>query len=101
MRRPSTIRWDGPEGFGVEINEDGVHLTKGGRPVLDPCDLTELLGVITDARSVWESTARLVPRPPSPKRRSGMRSDRRAVAELRDARRSLADQIEQIQERGF
>ncbi|MGO4935882.1 hypothetical protein ACTQ40_09925 [Collinsella sp. Sow4_D11] len=80
MRRPSTIRWDGPEGFGVEINEEGVHLTKGGHLVLDPCDLTELLGVIT----------LLIPD-----------RDWRAVAELRDARRSLADQIEQIQGRAF
>ena len=54
---PYRIEWKGPEGFGVILDEDGINLSKDGRPVLEQCDLNELLAVIEEARRVKDANA--------------------------------------------
>ena len=66
---PYRIEWKGPEGFGVILDEDGINLSKDGRPVLEQCDLNQLLAVIEEARRVKDANACPVPAPPTPEQR--------------------------------
>ena len=65
---PRHIEWQGPEGFTVLLDEDGVQLRapKGG---LEEADLNRLLDVIAEAKRARDAGGAPIPLPPSPEQR--------------------------------
>ena len=61
---PRHIEWQGPEGFTVILDEDGVHLRapKGG---LEESDLNRLLDVIAEAKRARDAQSAPIPLPPT------------------------------------
>ena len=61
---PRRIEWQGPEGFVVILDEDGVMLRapKGG---LEESDLNRLLDVIAEAKRARDAGSAPIPLPPS------------------------------------
>ena len=67
---PRRIEWQGPEGFTVLLDEDGVMLRtpKGGG--LEECDLNRLLDVIAEAKRVRDDRSSPIPTVPPRDQRS-------------------------------
>ena len=61
---PRRIEWQGPEGFTVILDEDGVMLRapKGG---LEEPDLNRLLTIIAEAKRARDAGCAPIPLPPS------------------------------------
>ena len=61
---PRRIEWQGPEGFTVLLDEDGVQLRapKGG---LEEPDLDRLLDVIAEAKRARDAQSAPIPLPPT------------------------------------
>lgn len=61
---PRFIEWQGPEGFTVRLDEDGVMLRapKGG---LEEPDLNRLLDIIAEAKRARDAQSSPTPRPPT------------------------------------
>lgn len=66
---PRRIEWQGPEGFSVVLDEDGVMLRapKGGG--LEEGDLDTLLDVIAEAKRARADGRSPIPMPPTPEQR--------------------------------
>ena len=66
---PRRIEWQGPEGFTVLLNEDGVMLRtpKGGG--LEEVDLNRLLDVIAEAKRARDAQSAPIPLPPTHEQR--------------------------------
>lgn len=66
---PRRIEWQGPEGFTVVLDEDGVMLRapKGG---LEEPDLNRLLEIIAEAKRVRDTKVSPTPAPPTGAQRS-------------------------------
>ena len=66
---PRRIEWQGPEGFTVILDEDGVMLRapKGG---LEEPDLNRLLDVIAEAKRARDAQSAPIPLPPTPEQRA-------------------------------
>ena len=66
---PRFIEWQGPEGFTVRLDEDGVHLSspKGG---LEEPDLNRLLDIIAEAKRARDAQSSPIPQPPTREQRS-------------------------------
>lgn len=71
---PRRIEWQGPEGFAVILDEDGVHLRapKGG---LEEPDLNRLLDVIAEAKRARDAQSAPIPLPPTREQRAYYPSD--------------------------
>jgi len=65
---PRRIEWQGPEGFTVILDEDGVQLRapKGG---LEEGDLNRLLAIIAEAKRARDAQSSPIPMPPPPEQR--------------------------------
>ena len=65
---PRRIEWQGPEGFTVILDEDGVMLRapKGG---LEEPDLNRLLAIIAEAKSARDAGCAPIPLPPTREQR--------------------------------
>ena len=61
---PRRIEWQGPEGFTVILDEDGVQLRapKGG---LEEPDLNRLLEIIAEAKRARDAQSSPIPLPPA------------------------------------
>lgn len=61
---PRFIEWQGPEGFTVRLDEDGVNLRtpKGG---LEEPDLNRLLEIIAEAKRARDAQSSPIPLPPA------------------------------------
>lgn len=61
---PRRIEWQGPEGFTVILDEDGVqlHAPKGG---LEEPDLNRLLEIIAEAKRARDAQSSPIPLPPA------------------------------------
>lgn len=61
---PRRIEWQGPEGFTVILDEDGVRLSapKGG---LEEPDLNRLLDIIAEAKRSRDAQSSPIPLPPT------------------------------------
>ena len=72
---PRRIEWQGPEGFTVLLDEDGVMLRtpKGGG--LEEPDLNRLLDVIAEAKRVRDAQSAPIPLPPTREQRAYYPSD--------------------------
>ena len=66
---PRHIEWQGPEGFTVLLDEDGVQLRapKGG---LEEADLNRLLDVIAEAKRARDAQSAPTPLPPTREQRA-------------------------------
>ena len=66
---PRRIEWQGPEGFTVILDEDGVQLRapKGG---LEEPDLNRLLDVIAEAKRARDAQSAPAPLPPTREQRA-------------------------------
>ena len=85
---PRFIEWQGPEGFTVRLDEDGVMLRapKGG---LEESDLNRLLDVIAEAKRARDAQSAPIPLPPTREQRryypgayAASRAKRAAVAAI-------------------
>ena len=65
---PRRIEWQGPEGFTVILDEDGVQLRapKGG---LEEPDLNRLLDIISEAKRARDARSAPIPLPPAREQR--------------------------------
>lgn len=94
--RPDMITWVGPEGFSVRLDEDGVCLIPGSRP-LEEMELNRLLEIVAAAKAARDSTSELVPRPPTLeqlkrfRRASSAAYAKRAAGEAIDAAYGVGD----------
>ena len=66
---PRFIEWQGPEGFTVRLDEDGVTLCapKGG---LEEPGLNRLLDIIAEAKRARDAQSSPTPQPPTREQRS-------------------------------
>ena len=66
---PRFIEWQGPEGFTVRLDEDGVMLRapKGG---LEEPDLNRLLDIIAEAKRARDAQSSPTPMPPTREQRA-------------------------------
>ena len=66
---PRRIEWQGPEGFTVLLDEDGVQLRapKGG---LEEPDLNRLLDIIAEAKRARDAQSAPIPLPPTREQRA-------------------------------
>ena len=65
---PRRIEWQGPEGFTVILDEDGVMLRAPNGGLEEP-DLDRLLAIIAEAKRARDAGGAPIPRPPSPQQR--------------------------------
>ena len=61
---PRRIEWQGPEGFTVILDEDGVQL-RAPRCGLEEPDLNRLLDVIAEAKRARDAQSAPIPLPPT------------------------------------
>ena len=61
---PRRIEWQGPEGFTVILDEDGVHLHAPLGALEEP-DLNLLLDVIAEAKRARDAQSAPIPLPPT------------------------------------
>ena len=85
---PRRIEWQGPEGFTVILDEDGVMLRapKGG---LEEPDLNRLLDVIAEAKRARDAQSAPIPLPPTREQRAYYPSSYAA----RRVQRAISDAI--------
>ena len=94
---PRRIEWQGPEGFTVILDEDGVQLRapKGG---LEEPNLNRLLDVIAEAKRARDAQSAPIPLPPTREQRAYYPSDytahrvQRAISDAINAEFNDTDQ---------
>lgn len=89
---PRRIEWQGPEGFTVVLDEDGVHLLapKGG---LEEPDLNRLLDIIAEAKRARDAQSAPIPLPPTREQRRYYPEAYRADRAKRVVNRALDDEF--------
>ena len=94
---PRRIEWQGPEGFTVILDEDGVQL-RAPKCGLEEPDLNRLLDVIAEAKRARDAQSSPIPLPPAREQRryypEAYHADRakRAVDRAIDAEFNNTDQ---------
>ena len=88
---PRFIEWQGPEGFTVRLDEDGVMLRapKGG---LEEPDLNRLLDIIAEAKRTRDAQSSPTPQPPT---REQLRWDPEAY-HVRRAKRAVDEALDKL-----
>ena len=61
---PRFIEWQGPEGFTVRLDEDGVIL-RAPKGALEEADLNRLLAIIVEAKRARDAQSSPIPLPPT------------------------------------
>ena len=65
---PRRIEWQGPEGFTVILDEEGVIL-RAPKGALEEADLNRLLAIIAEAKRARDAGCAPIPLPPSHEQR--------------------------------
>ena len=89
---PRRIEWQGPEGFTVILDEDGVRLSapKGG---LEEPDLNRLLDIIAEAKRSRDAQSSPTPQPPTREQRGYYPSSYAAHRVQRALTRAIEDEF--------
>ena len=88
---PRRIEWQGPEGFTVILDEDGVHLG-APRAGLEEPNLNRLLDIIAEAKRARDAQSAPIPLPPAREQR---RYDPEAY-HVRRARRVVDEALDKL-----
>lgn len=67
---PRRVEWQGPEGFVVVLDEDGVSIRTGGAKGLEEPDLNRLLDVIATAKACRDAGDCPIPATPTREQRA-------------------------------
>ena len=62
--RPSHIKWRGPQGIEICLNEEMVYLTATRSASLEEVEINQLIDVIVAARKAQNEGTVLIPQPP-------------------------------------
>ena len=89
---PRRIEWQGPEGFAVVLDEDGVRLRapKGG---LEEPDLNRLLDIIAEAKRARDARSAPIPLPPTHEQRRYYPEAYHAARAKRVVNRAIDDEF--------
>lgn len=88
---PRFIEWQGPEGFTVRLDEDGVMLRAPNGGLEEP-GLNRLLDIIAEAKRVRDAQSSPTPQPPT---RDQLRYDPEAY-HVRRARRVVDEALDKL-----
>ena len=90
---PRRIEWTGPEGWTVWANEDGVHVRSRQGDSLEPCDLSSLLELISEARAQMDVGNIPAPKPPTKEEARAMYGQDREAYVARRAIRAIQREL--------